>query len=360
MFDSPVKSPTNFPKQPTGTDITINLSAALTGDSAAFELLIEPYRGEILTHCYRILGSLQDAEDLVQETFLRAWRRLSTYEGRASFRAWLYKIATNACLDALDRRPKRTLPQALYPAGDPHAPLPAPIIEPIWLEPFPDELLAPADSSPEVLFDAHESITLSFLVALQLLPPRQRSALILRCVLDWHVSEIAGMLGLTLSAVNSLLHRARLTLENNYPSHGRDSYKAALPDIKTKILLDRYVRAWESADIDEFTALLKEDATYPMPPFPLWLKGRSSIREFVAATLLAGEAHGRWRLQPIQANSMQGFAWYRLDETQKKYQAFAIQVLSLDEGLLSNITTFMNPSLFRFFKLPSELIASSQ
>ncbi len=155
MVDKYVEPPASSTGQPAGGDAaTLYLPAALAGDSAAFEALTEPYRHELLTHCYRILGSPQDAEDLVQETLLRAWRRLNTFEGRSSFRAWLYKIATNACLDALARRPKRSLPPAQYPASDPHAPLPAPINEPIWLEPFPDELLAPTDSSPEARIEA--------------------------------------------------------------------------------------------------------------------------------------------------------------------------------------------------------------
>jgi RNA polymerase sigma-70 factor (ECF subfamily) len=181
------------------------LPAALAGDPAAFEALTEPYRRELLAHCYRILGSLEDAEDLLQETLLRAWKRLDTYEGRASLRAWLYKIATNACLDALDRRPRRGLPPGWYPQTQSTAPFPAPVTEPVWLEPFPDELLGPAEATPEARIESRESISLSFLVALQALSPRQRCVLILRDVLDWRAEELADMLGASLSSVNSLL-----------------------------------------------------------------------------------------------------------------------------------------------------------
>ncbi len=192
------------------------LYAARAGDASAFEALIEPHRHELLVHCYRIMGSPQDAEDLVQETFLRAWRRLNTYEGRSTFRAWLYKIATNACLDALAHHPRRTLPPNSYPAEEPQSSKSAPTFEPIWLEPFPDELMAPTDVAAESRFEARESIRLSFLLALQILPPRQRCVLILSDVLDWHPRELADMLGTSTASVNSLLHRARWTLKKNY------------------------------------------------------------------------------------------------------------------------------------------------
>ncbi len=180
-----------------GRENSAYLSAALAGDSGAFERLTEPYRHELMTHCYRMLGSPLDAEDLLQETLLRAWRGLKTYEGRASLRSWLYKIATNACLDALARRPRRTLPAAIYSPADPQAPLPEPVSEPIWIGPFPDELSAPEDPSfaPEARYDTRESVSLSFLVALQILPPRQRCVLILSDVLDWQADELAKMLG---------------------------------------------------------------------------------------------------------------------------------------------------------------------
>ncbi len=336
---------------------TAHLAAAMAGDSGAFEQMAEPYRRELLTHCYRILGSLLDAEDMVQETFLRAWQRLGTYEGRAPFRAWLYKIATNACLDALDRRPRRTLPPARYPAAEPGAPIPAPVTEPIWLEPFPDDLLAPVDSSPDALFEAHESISLVFLLALQALPPRQRCVLILNDVLDWHANEVAEMLEVTLSTVNSLLHRARATLRKSYPPAGGESLQLKPAEEKTAALLARYVHAWESADVAEIVALVKEDATFAMPPVPLWLQGRSHIQCFISATILAGDARGRWRLLPIQVNGQPGAAWYQQAEKQSGYQAYAVQVLALEGESISGITTFVNPALVRLFGLPAELPA---
>jgi RNA polymerase sigma-70 factor (ECF subfamily) len=282
---------------------------------------------------------------------------LNTYEGRASLRSWLYKIATNACLDALAHRPRRSLPPALVPPAESQTSIPERVTEPIWLEPFPDELLAPDDpaTAPEARFEARESISLSFLVALQLLPPRQRCVLILCDVLDWQAGELADMLGTSLASVNSLLHRARTTLRKNYPTQRGDSRAPAPMDQKTKSLLDRYLRAWESADMEEIIALLKDDTTFAMPPYPLWMRGQAAIRTFISATILNGDAKGRWRLLPIRANGEAGFAWYQKDDIKQSYLAFAIQVLSLEADRFADITTFVKPGLFRFFNLPSEL-----
>ena len=331
------------------------LVKARSGDASAFELLSEPYRREVLTHCYRMMGSLEDAEDLVQETFLRAWRRLNTYEGRASFRAWLYKIATNACLDALAHRRRRTLPTITTPPADPQQPFQPPESEPIWLEPFPDEMLAPNEASPEVRFDAHEAVTLSFLVALQSLPARQRCVLILTDVLEWSLAETADMLGITMSTVNSLLYRARATLQKNYQPHHQDSFKTTPQDEHLKILLERYVKAWERADINDIVALLKEDATFAMPPSPSWYQGSPAIRTLFTTIIMAGDGHDLWRLLPVQVNGGSGFALYHRENTHTAYQAYAIQSITLDGDLVSNVITFLYPALFRFFNLAANM-----
>ncbi|NIO39566.1 MAG: sigma-70 family RNA polymerase sigma factor, partial [Burkholderiales bacterium] len=321
-------------------NITSTLASARAGNRDAFSALAEPHRLELQAHCYRMLGSAQDAEDLVQETLLRAWRRLDTYAGRAPFRAWLYKIATNACLDVLDRRPKRTLPVAKVEASDPGEPLAPPISEPIWLEPYPDELLAASDSNPEARYDARESISLAFLTALQVLPPRQRAIVILRDVLDWRAREVAESLDTTVSAVNSALHRARTTLAKHYQTRDVEGIKSAPADDALSTLLDRYVRAWERAEIDTLISLLTEEVTFPMPPSPSWYQGRPAVRAFISANILDGDARGRWRLLPTRANGRPAFAWYKRDPSRAVYNAFAIQVLTVDGNLIADITTF--------------------
>lgn len=333
------------------------LAAALSGDSQAFTHLSEPYRRELITHCYRMLGSLLDAEDMVQETYLRAWRRLETFDNRAPFRAWMYKIATNACLDFINQRPKRSLPVKKTPPADPLAALQPPSIEPIWIEPFPDDLIAPTQISPEARYEIYESISLAFLVVLQNLPPRQRCALILGDVLDWNAGEIAVVLNTTASAVNSLLHRARTTLKQSYQPEPSQSHLDSTEENQMQVLLDMYLQAWENADVDRIVSMLAEDATFPMPPIPVWYQGRSAIRTFLLTTILTGEASGRWRLLSIRANGLPGFAFYHLDESTQQYEPFAIQVLTFVGKLLSDVTTFGYPALFSIFKLPSSIAA---
>lgn len=338
------------------------LAAAQRGDAHEFSELTEPYRRELQIHCYRFLGSLHEAEDLVQETFLRAWRRLDTYQGRASFRAWLYKIATNACLDTIDQmRSRRLLPPKAYPASDPLAPLLPPVTEISWLEPLPDEWLVEATANPEARYSAHESISLAFLTALQALPPRQRAALILVDVLDWSSGEVAQLLGATVSAANSALHRARTTLAKHY--HGREPQDPAalLADEPTQRLLARFVHAWETADTAELVTLLRDDATFAMPPSPSWYRGPAAIGTFVAATVFAdqgmfpGTATGRWRLQPTRTNGQPAFALYqRL--SQQEYQAFGLHVLTCAANQLTHLTTFIDAALPLRFGLPATLM----
>jgi RNA polymerase sigma-70 factor (ECF subfamily) len=347
-------SPLDHPNKSDPVEVHAGLlAAARSGDQAAFAFLTEPHRKELLSHCYRMLGSLEDAEDQVQETLLRAWRRLDTYQGTGSLRAWLYKIASNACLDLLRRRPKRSLPLELRPPADPAAPMEPPLSEPAWIGLFPDEQLAPQEAGPEARYEARESISFAFMVALQELPPRQRCALILGDVLDWQAAEVAEALDVSVSAVNSLLHRARLTLKKRY--HHKWEPKPLPTEERQARLLERYLRAWESADIDGIVSLLTEDATFPMPPLPGWYRGRAAIRSFILATSLAGEAAGRWKLLPIRANGSPGFAFYVWDEAGGKYLPFALQVLRFEGELFGDITTFGYPGLFPAFGLPSAL-----
>ncbi|HLO28698.1 MAG TPA: sigma-70 family RNA polymerase sigma factor [Anaerolineales bacterium] len=338
------------------------LAAARNGDAGRFSELTEPYRRELQVHCYRILGSLHDAEDLVQETFLRAWRRLDTYEGRASFRSWLYKIATNACLDFLDQqRSRRLLPNASLPRADPRAGITPPAPEMTWLEPFPDEWLSDSAAiNPEARYTDSESVSLSFLTALQVLPPRQRAVLILRDVLDFSAIETADVLELTVSSVNSALHRARTTLSQRYRHEKMEATTLSATDERTRWLLDHFVQAWESADVNGLVALLKQDAAFAMPPSPSWYQGRKAIQIFTAATIFAddgmfpGKAADRWRLLPTRANGSPAFAIYQRAE-KNDYQPFGLVVLTIERNKLSEIMSFIDPSLPALFGFPATL-----
>ncbi|CAN5780313.1 sigma-70 family RNA polymerase sigma factor [soil metagenome] len=320
-----------------------------------FSSLTEPYRRELQAHCYRMLGALQDAEDLVQETLLRAWQRRETYAGRASLRIWLYKIATNLCLDTLERRKRRTLPIVRQKAATLDEPIPPDVDEPIWLEPFPDALLPTAEMTPEARFSMRENISLAFLVLLQQLPPRQRAVLTLRDVLDWQASEVAELLELTVPAVKSLLFRARRTLAAQPHGVALDDTRPVYPDSAMRALLERYTTAWEMADIDELVTLLKEDATFSMPPIPTWYQGRKTIGNLVAKTIFRGNAQGRWRLQPTWANGQVAFGLYRVGETAGVYHPYGIQVVKFEYMMIADITTFRVPALFPKFELSTIL-----
>jgi len=326
------------------------LSAARKGDSQKFGEVTEPYRRELQVHCYRILGSLHEAEDMVQETLLKAWKRLDSYEGRASFRSWLYKIATNSCLDFLDqKKSRRLLPFEHHPPSDPTAPISPPALEIPWLEPFPDKWLGdPAAFNPEARYSDSESISLAFLTALQTLPPRQRAVLILRDVLDFSAAETSEVLELTISSVNSALHRARTTLSQRYPGGEREDLTMSSTDEKAQRLLERFVQAWESADVNGLVALLKADASLAMPPSPSWYQGSSAIGMFVAATVFGdngmfpGLALHRWRLLPTTANGAPAFAMYQRDE-KGEYQPFGLIALTISGDHLSQIINFIDP-----------------
>ncbi|MEZ4731386.1 MAG: RNA polymerase subunit sigma-70 [Caldilineaceae bacterium] len=318
-----------------------------------FGQLVEPYRRELRVHCYRMLGSLLDAEDLVQETLLRAWRRRETFAQRGTLRAWLYKIATNLCLDALQARSRRTIPVVRQPAATLDAPIPPAVSEPIWLEPFPDTLLAPDSTNPEAHVLRKESVTLAFIHLLQHLPPRQRAVLILRDVLEWPASDVADLLDLSVPAVKSALYRARTTLAAQ-PVVSTATTVPPAPDEQTHALLARYVQAWEKADPHELATLLQSDATFSMPPIPAWYQGRATIQALVTKTIFAGDAVGRWRLLPTRANGQVAFGLYRRGDD-GQYGAYGIQLLTLAGQALTDILTVRNPALLPFFDLPATL-----
>jgi RNA polymerase sigma-70 factor (ECF subfamily) len=333
------------------------LDTAKWGDRDTFQEIAEPYRRELQLHCYRMLGSLHDAEDLVQETFLRAWRGRDRFEGRASFRNWLYTIATNACLNALARRShsRRVLPETLGPPTD-RTPEGAPLTEIAWLEPYPDaalEGIPDAAPGPDARYEMHEAVQLAFVAAIQHLPPRQRAVLLLRDVLGWSANESAGLLDSSVTSVNSALQRARATLEQRFPS-GEPSVPPA-PDEQQRSLLERYLRAWEGADLDAFVALLREDAVLNMPPWPQWYRGREAIRALFAwAWQVVGAAE---RLVPTAANRQPAFAMYRRGADGPTLRAHGIWLLTFEGEEIAALTAFLDPRLFATFGLPPVLSA---
>ncbi len=331
------------------------------GDSSAdASSAIEPYRHELSLHCYRLMGSLQDAEDQVQETMLRAWRHYDTYAGAASLRTWLYTIATHVCLDALKKRRARTLPTTAYPVADPLRPIAGATAEILWLEPFPGSWIAEAAENPEARYARRESVSLAFLAVLQLLPPRQRAIVILSDVLDWRASEVAELLGLSVSAVNSALHRGRVTLARHYRSdEQRATVRATQADAVTSELLQRYVHAWETDDVDGIVAMLKEDAVLSMPPIPSWYQGREAVRAILRIGPFGREVPQQWRLYQTQANGQPAFAFYRADTEANCYRAFGVQVVAIDSsvpaGQIASMTIFKNAALVPFFGFPPEM-----
>ncbi len=332
----------------------VDILAARAGDQSAFARLIEPYRQELLVHCYRMLGSIEDAEDTLQETLLRAWRRLDTFEGRAPFRAWCYKIATHAALDARDRRP-RLMPMNTNSPADPSDPLPSPRAEPIWLEPLPDTMLSSAGAEPDALYDVHESVALAFLAALQHLPGRRRAVLILRDVLTWCAEEATMLLEMTVAAVNSALQRACSTLCSLPGSYRTDTVTLST-DAEINLLLSEYVRAWETADVDRLVGLLHDDAVLTMPPLPTWFRGGAAIREFLLRHLLTSDAVGRFRLLPTRANDCPAFAAYTRGPD-GVYRPGALQVLSISGRHIAALHDFLvvDDRLFARFDLPLTL-----
>jgi len=332
------------------------LPALRAGDERAFQRLTDRYRRELLLHCYRMLGSFHDAEDVLQETLLRAWQGLESFQGRSALRPWLYKIATNACLDVLAGRRRRALPNGTHPAANAGDPFPGPITDQVWIEPVPDTLidLRPA-VNPEAHYDARESVTLAFLATLQMLPGRQRAALILRDVLGWRASEVADLLGTSVAAVNSALHRARVSMKGYQADRG-SSVGSPADSEQTVALLSRYVDAWQAADAAGLVALLREDARITMPPLPLWYRGRDAIEWFLRTQLFAGEAQGRFRLVATAANGSPAFATYQRDES-GVYRLGALQVLTIVNGQIAEIHDFLaaGDPAFAGFALPSAL-----
>jgi RNA polymerase sigma-70 factor (ECF subfamily) len=317
-------------------------------DREEFVRLTEPLRRELVAYCYRMLGSVHDAEDLVQETYLRAWRSYDGFEGRSSLRAWLYRIATNRCLTALEHRGRRPLPSGLGgPSDDPDLPLAPGRPEVAWLQPIPDALLEAASGDPATIVASRADMRLALIASLQHLPARQRAVLLLRDVLAWRTAEVAELLGTSTAAVKSALQRARARLEEAAPVEDQVVEPAGADQ---RALLDRYMAAFEAADIAALTGLLQEDAQWEMPPVPAWFAGRQAIGRFLASQVVG--APRAWRMVPTRANGQAAFATY-LRGPNGGYHAHAIQVLSVTAAGIARVVAFLDPSLFVTFGLPA-------
>ena len=350
-----------FPRAPmtTGaparhTSVTDDLiDAARAGSESAFTALTTPHRRELHVHCYRMLGSFEDAEDAVQETFLRAWTRLSTFAGTSTFRAWLYAIATNVCLDALRRRKSRVWPTDVTAATAPRN-YPSPPQELPWLEPYPSHLLGDsldgAEPSAESVVASKETIELAFLAAIQHLPARQRAVLILRDVLEWPAKDTAEVLGMTAVAVNSALQRAHATLTARMPERDEWTRGSSTDD---RVVLDQLIAAWERADTDALVALLAPDARYVMPPRPSWFAGRDDIAAFFRDHVF-DELGADWRLVPTGANGQPAFGLYIRRAGEAGFTPFGVGVVQCGPRGIEEIALFMdNPRLFDQFALPA-------
>ncbi len=321
-----------------------HLEAARAGDESAFARLVEPHRGELHAHCYRMLGSVHDAEDALQEALLRAWRGLGRFEGRSSLRSWLYKIATNTCLDAIARRPKRVLPVDYGPAADPHDGPGEPLVESVWVEPYPDQRLSVEDglAGPDARYEQREAVELAFIVALQHLPANQRAVLILREVLGFSAKEVAELLETTTASVNSALQRARKSVDQKLPEQSQQRTLRALGDDELRRLVDDYVAAWERNDVEAVVSMLTEEATFAMPPLATWFGPRDRIETFLAGYPLSGT--WRWRALPTRANGQPALAFYAWDEDQGAYLRFALNVLTFDGDRIADVTAFLTRS----------------
>jgi RNA polymerase sigma-70 factor (ECF subfamily) len=317
------------------------LEASRSGDEQAFGRLIDPYRGELHAHCYRMLGSLHDAEDALQEATLRAWRGLPRFEGRSSLRSWLYTIATNTCLNAIGKRPKRVLPIDYGPARDGHDPPGEPIVESVWIEPYPDELLGLEDgyAAPEASVEMREGVELAFVAALQHLPPNQRAVLILREVLGFSAQEVADSLETSVASVNSALQRARAAVDERVPEQTQQATLRSLGDERVRDLVARYVDAWERNDVEAFAAMLAEDSTFAMPPLASWYRGREGIATWAANSSMSGD--WRWRTVPTRANGQPALGFYAWDESEQAYTPFALNVLTLRGSEVSDVVAFI-------------------
>jgi RNA polymerase sigma-70 factor, ECF subfamily len=345
------------------------LEAARSGDEDAFRALVEPHRKGLHAHCYRMLGSVHDADDALQDALLRAWRGLKSFERRSSLRSWLYRIATNVCLDLMSRRPQRGLPTEREPAADPERDLADAVNDPVWVEPYADERLGLEEglAAPDARYEQREAVELAFIVALQHLPSRQRAALILRDVLGFSSKEVATALETTVPSVNGALRRARKAVAERLPEQSQQATLRALGDNGIREVVERYIDAWERGDVEAILALLAEDAKYSMPPLPVWYRGRDAIETFLRRSALTV----RWRVLPVRANGQLAFAAYGWEPEKESYTPVSLDVLTLTGLEATQVTAFVTPhthglarerfaaDVFGRFGLPNRLDASA-
>jgi RNA polymerase sigma-70 factor (TIGR02960 family) len=348
-----LRGPCHGEAGPAPTDITRLLALARSGDQQAFAGLVGPYQGELQVHCYRMLGSIQDAEDVMQEVLMRAWRHLGRFEHRSSVRNWLYRIATNRCLTF-------QAGVAIGPAFGTGLVLPrpnAPDVEVVGMQPYPDSRLDQlAEHDPQARYDLQESVDLAFLSTIQLLPARQRAVLLLRDVLAFSAAETASLLDTTVAAVNSSLQRGRAVLQEHRASGRLRSERPAVSTAVERSILGRYLAAWHACDIPALVALLREDAVLTMPPFPMAYRGREAIGQFFA-NVPAGGRLDQITLVPVRANRQPAVAAYVRDLDGGRSPAYGIMVFTVDGTMIGEITGFADPALFRFFGLPGHLDA---
>lgn len=330
------------------------LERARRGEQDAFAQLVGPYQAQLRAHCYRMLGSLADADDALQDTLLRAWRGLKGFEARSSFRSWLYTVATNACLRAIEKRPRRVLPVDYGAGADPRDRPAEALEETPWLEPYPDSELGLSTEviGPSARYELRESVELAFAAALQHLPARQRAVLVLREVLGFSAQETAELLGTTSVSVDSALQRARKTVEARVPPRSQQQVLRVLGDSRLSEMVQRFASAWEHHDVGSLVSLLAEDAKMAMPPQPSWYQGVDAISTFLGLWALSPQNH--FLLLPISASGQPALAAYMRDRETGAFQAESIIVLGLRDGLIGEITAFRNPELFEHFALPAQ------
>ena len=330
------------------------LDAAKEGDEQAFRQIVESHRAQLHAHCYRMLGSVHDADDALQDTLLRAWRGLPGFDGRSLLRTWLYSVATNVCRDAIAQRPKRLLPNGYGPATAERGELGEPPVESVWIEPYPDDALGleAGSAAPDARYEQREALELAFIAALQHLPGTQRAVLILREVLGFSAREVAESLDTTVPSVNSALQRARKSVAERLPARSQQATLRSVGDRRIRDLVAAYVDAWSRGDVDALWRLLAEDAVFSMPPWPSWWRGRDTIAafaqeavEFCAVSLTV----------PVSANGQPAVAYYHLDSDTGIYRATALDVLTFDGTSITDITAFITPGAFICFGLPNEL-----